>query len=198
MEYDEYPSTQKEAKELGTTFFFTGKQCKHGHTAKRFTSNYVCYECYLGHGIKYKKENKEKINAYKRKWRKENKDLNSEYDKKSYYKNREKRIQKSINWRNNNREMFAKNRYKAEIKRKRLVNDLAYYPEDKELLDFIIKEALSLRRMRKRLTGIDWHLDHIVPLNSKIVCGLHTECNLQMIPALENMRKSNLYWPDMP
>lgn len=42
------------------------------------------------------------------------------------------------------------------------------------------------------------HVDHIVPLVSKLVCGLHCEANLQLLPASDNMRKGNRVWPDMP
>lgn len=46
--------------------------------------------------------------------------------------------------------------------------------------------------------GVEHHVDHIVPLNSPIVCGLHCLSNLQILPGHENIAKSNRLWPDMP
>lgn len=40
-------------------------------------------------------------------------------------------------------------------------------------------------------------VDHIVPLQSNKVCGLHTEDNLRCIPKKLNTQKGNRYWPDM-
>jgi hypothetical protein len=48
------------------------------------------------------------------------------------------------------------------------------------------------------ITGSPYHVDHIVPLVSRLVCGLHCEANLRVIPGAENQAKSNRWWPDMP
>ena len=64
--------------------------------------------------------------------------------------------------------------------------------------DFILAEAYELSQLRTKVTGVAHHVDHIVPLSGKTVCGLHCEFNVRVIPGKENLRKSNSHWPDMP
>ena len=47
-------------------------------------------------------------------------------------------------------------------------------------------------------TGIKHNVDHIIPLQSPIVSGLHWHKNLRVIPASQNAKKGNRVWPSMP
>ncbi len=51
----------------------------------------------------------------------------------------------------------------------------------------IYREAVRLTQA----TGIEHQVDHIYPLNSPILCGLHVAANLQILTKTENLRKSN-------
>lgn len=107
-------------------------------------------------------------------------------------------------WRNNNLEKardcskkwrFEHKEYDAAKTAKRKALKLSATPawanKDK------IKTEYALAKWCTDVMGISYHVDHIVPLKSKEVCGLHVEANLRVIPATENISKSNHSWPDM-
>jgi hypothetical protein len=62
---------------------------------------------------------------------------------------------------------------------------------NKKLIQQIYKQAKKLSEQ----TGKLYHVDHIIPLQGKKVSGLHVETNLQVIPARDNVRKSNKFQP---
>lgn len=64
-----------------------------------------------------------------------------------------------------------------------------------------VEEVRDIYRQCKDIqeaTGIEYHVDHVIPLNNALVCGLHSHTNLQILKAVDNLSKSNRVWPDMP
>lgn len=60
-----------------------------------------------------------------------------------------------------------------------------------EFDEFVFEEAALLCKLREQTTGFKWHIDHIVPMMHKKACGLNSASNLQVVPALWNVRKGN-------
>lgn len=67
-----------------------------------------------------------------------------------------------------------------------------------ELDEFVMREAADLCRLRELATGFAWQVDHMVPLQAKLACGLHCASNLQVIPARLNAIKGNRMILDEP
>jgi len=65
------------------------------------------------------------------------------------------------------------------------------WADQKTILAFY-QEAARLTKA----TGIRHQVDHIVPILSKMVCGLHVQNNLQILERIENIKKGNRHWPD--
>lgn len=61
------------------------------------------------------------------------------------------------------------------------------------------KEMMELHRAKMRITeetGIPHRLDHIIPLNHPMVCGLNVPWNIQIITHAQNTRKGNRFNPE--
>lgn len=130
---------------------------------------------------------------------------------------REKRRLISAQWREDNREknLALQAAYRAENKEKYREWAKANYRKDipRARARDVARRALKLKatvawadpaKIREKYAearaltvafGEPFHVDHIIPLVSEHVCGLHWEDNLQVIPAIQNYAKKNKLLP---
>lgn len=66
----------------------------------------------------------------------------------------------------------------------------------KEHHDQILGFYTEARRVSAE-TGINHEVDHIAPLRSEVVCGLHVPWNMRVIPDSENQLKNNKFIEDL-
>lgn len=59
----------------------------------------------------------------------------------------------------------------------------------------IQKHYAHATHLEALLPGLKFQVDHIVPLQSDFVCGLHVENNLMVLEASQNASKCNRIWP---
>ena len=152
---------------------------------------------------KYISENKEKVVAYRHAYYQEYKEELLVEMAIYYQENRDNKIAYQTDYYKENRE--EKLAYQSDYKRKNRgkVNALHAKRKAAKLLatppwltkeHFSQIEAFYIEAVRlTKETGILHHVDHIIPLQGKDVCGLHVPWNLQILTAAENTSKSNKY-----
>lgn len=103
-------------------------------------------------------------------------------------RNRDKVKAAKDRWKKNNREKHLEQSKSNKMARAKRMPKWV----DKDEI-FMIHEAYRLARARTEMHGFLWHVDHIIPLRGKNVCGLHVMANLQVIPAKDNLHKLNKF-----
>lgn len=130
--------------------------------------------------MEWQRANKERTLEGQRRRRKENPEQYRAYGRKYYKEDPTKCLPRISKWRAENRDRVratVKNNY---VRRKRLIAAQV----------LAIAYSKELARIYQQCPA-DHHVDHIVPLRGKLVCGLHVPWNLQYLPAQENLRKGN-------
>jgi len=134
-------------------------------------------------------------------WYERNKKLTKERSRQWALNNPDKRAISITKWREENREQHnagnrewnSKNKdIKAALSGKRRSAKLNRTPKWLTADDIEHMQALySVAAMIQRESGVEYHIDHIIPLQGKFVSGLHVPDNLRVIPAVDNLKKSN-------
>jgi 5-methylcytosine-specific restriction endonuclease McrA len=135
---------------------------------------------------KYRLENKEKIKRLQKEYYETNKETLKENMKSYYFDNREERRAKGKEHYENN-----KSNYLAYSKtRKAMIKNRTPSWLTEEDYEKIVEIYILCKKMSDE-TGIQHHVDHIIPLNGKTVSGFHVPWNLQILTASENLSKGN-------
>ena len=167
------PKTRKEALAIGCKKYFTGLACLRGHVAERRARTGECLTCRADFLIVWRKNNPNKVKQHND----------------TQYTNNTQKIKDSVRrWGKNNpvKILVATRKQQA----KRLMRCPKWLTSDDH---WMIQQAYELAALRTKVFGFSWHVDHIVPLQGKLVSGLHVPHNLQVIPGIENVRKANYF-----
>lgn len=129
--------------------------------------------------------NREKALAQSKAWKQENREVRLAKKKIYDRKNREKQLLKMKAWRQENPD--KKNALSAKHRAKKLQATPPWLTKlDLDHIAMFYEAAADQKQY-----GLDCHVDHIIPLQGKEVCGLHVPWNLQVLPASENISKGN-------
>jgi hypothetical protein len=131
-----------------------------------------CKTCVGAYSKKYHELNREKIVAKAKVW---------------VEQNRQRHNEKCNRWAKANPEKVnarTARRYAAKTQA-----TPSWLSEDDQ---WVIVEAYALAKLRAKMLGGKWEVDHVVPLRGRGVMGLHVPWNLKVVPMQQNRRKSNI------
>jgi hypothetical protein len=155
-------------------------------------------ESYKARAAKWAKANRERRQAITDKWRAEHPEIYAAARRRDWVKNKPKRQALSRDYRKRKPEFIRSlrvawrsqhpgdNAHRVGLRRTRKMQATPPWA-DLKAIKAIYARAAAL----KKATGEDWHVDHEIPLQHPLVCGLHVPANLRVIRAAVNLSKGN-------
>jgi hypothetical protein len=212
-EYARPVISRKEAKSSGLVRYFTGKPCKTGHFSERHTKSASCCECKRLMQSAYRSSlTPDQKAAASERDRKHNQSRKLDEGRIAYMKaylseyqskNREKISQRNRDWR---RSRIGKELAREKANRVKLRDYFRGQCQKRRAAKqqripawFSTADSSAIRSMHREcndleeLTGIKFHVDHVIPLCGQLVSGLHIPINLRVIPYYMNLQKGNSF-----
>lgn len=202
---------------------YWGNPCRRGHSGWRKlkpNGTGFCVDCNSDQNRKWRNANVEYNKERRKKWYSENDEHAKRYAKMWAEDNKDRVRLKNKEWSDRNKHKKASLNKQWMLRNSDKRRD--YMAEYKKSRRSDLTSHENARRARKMAAAPSWanskeikwiyrhasllncwggpraQVDHIVPLTSDLVCGLHCEQNLQILWSHENQSKGNHHWPDMP
>lgn len=145
-----------------------------------------CKDCDKARKAKWRAGRLDKHNAKGLEWVRNNPDKRKISSKKWRDRNPDKCRELKARWLSKNKDIalsYTSNR------RRRVRNATPKWVTDTDMC-VMRSMYLECRRISSE-SGVPHHVDHVIPLKGKNVCGLHVPYNLRIIPKHDNLMKSN-------
>lgn len=123
--------------------------------------------------------NKEKVSAYTKKWGAANEKKRKLQQKEYYAANKERIAQQQKGYAMENSGVINAKTAKRRAVKLRATPAWA--------------DIVYIKSIYEKAAEAGMHVDHIIPLQGELVCGLHVERNLQLLTPTENISKSNRF-----
>jgi 5-methylcytosine-specific restriction endonuclease McrA len=185
------PKTRAAAKAIGAAYYFTGVPCTHGHVAPRKTKG-SCVDCLRVEWQRGAETRREYFAEY-------NRSSQGQAAKEKYYLANRDAVIARAQARTPEEKRAAQKSWKdknvvwvrADTKARRRKHRQATPPWLTRRQKTEIRQLYQIAITMSKTTGEQYVVDHIVPLRSDVVCGLHVPWNLRVITREENLAKSN-------
>ena len=163
---------RQQAIEQNLDFYFTGIPCKNGHVCERYTLSKTCVTCGRETSKIWRADpgNREHYNLYQQSYSGHNLHFIRKYIK-------------------DPKEIWFDKTYRTRTALKNATPDWADYAGIRRMFEECIRLSDQM--------GLEFEVDHVIPIRNRKVCGLHIPENLQVVSHSLNTIKANKFNADV-